>query len=207
MGVNPEQAGHRQRGSRSPESTLPQQARSRPHILDYDVLPHHGGSGISEQPQPQHLATYQCHGRQREAPLCWRCNPTLGFELLHGTMCSGLFLSQERRPWNEGWAQCPTRRSQMGPIQAIVPGKGRELLTPESPESQYKDQIGRGQNGALGSHTQACMDACSYTHTHTHRHIHAHAHTNTHMHAHAHSLSSHTHATLGPKRPETELQT
>lgn len=110
----------KERGSRSPESTLPQQARSRPHILDYDVLPHHGGSGISEQ--PQHLATYPCHGRQREAPLCWRCNPTLGFELLHGTMCSGLFLSQERRPWNEGWAQCPTRRSQMGPIQAIVPG-------------------------------------------------------------------------------------
>ena len=49
-------------------------------------------------------------------------------------------------------------------------------------------------DASYGTHTHACMHACTCTHTHacTHKHIHTHTHTHTHKHKHTHT-HTHTH--------------
>lgn len=86
----------------------------------------------------------------------------------------------------------PPTEVKWGRFRPSVPGKGRKSFIPES---QDKDQIGRGPG---------------ITHMHEYMFVNTHTHTqiNTYQYRHACTPSpSHTHTTLGLKRPETELQT
>lgn len=136
--VSPEQVRHRQRRPNRPEITLPQQAESLLHLLDCNLLPYHRGTGVGEQPQSRGPNSTPVP-RKTEGYTAVK-EPPFNTGLLKSCMehyAQICFRSQERRPWNEGWAQCPTHRSQTGPVKSFTPGKYGKTLTRQGPGIPY----------------------------------------------------------------------